>query len=266
MCDKQLQGSKYGCDNGRVLCLECYNKHAAEDCARCHVTILLGVKKVRKKGLVFHEECYVCKRCKESLYDRQHYLSEGDLLCDECMQPVAQCSSCKEGILPTVEHLRHESHAWHVKCFVCRSCEKSLVDNGFHEYDGNIVCKDCYTRKVSKKCSKCYQVIAGKGIQFNFGVYHTECFNCTECDISLTDIKPYDKNGDPYCGNCILKLGKRCHACQGPITSRHTIYKKKTYHLDCFKCTQCNYPIGNKPFYETSLKDLLCEACAGRLE
>ena len=193
-------------------------------------------------------------------------MSEGDLLCEECMQPIAQCSACKEGILATVDHLRHESQAWHVRCFVCMSCKQSLVDKGFNEYNGSVFCQDCYTMKISKKCTKCFKPIAGKGVQYGFSVYHPECFVCSQCGTSLADVKPYDKGGDPFCGNCILKLAKRCNACQGPVTSRHTIYKKKTYHLDCFKCSQCSYPIGNKPFYETSLKDVLCEPCAKKFE
>lgn len=261
-----MQGSKYGCDdNGRVLCVDCYNKHAAVDCARCHLTILLGVKRVRTKGLVFHEECYVCKRCKESLYDRDHYESEGDLLCNECMQPIAQCNYCKEGILPQSKHLRHDSKAWHVDCFTCKACNQSLVDMSFQTFDGNIFCINCYTMKVSRKCSRCFEVIPGKGVQFGFGYFHVSCFTCAECGTKLQELKPYEKNGDAFCGNCIMKLAKRCHGCQGPITSRHTVYKKKNYHLNCFKCTQCNYPIGDKAFYETSLKDVLCEACAGSL-
>ncbi len=181
------------------------------------------------------------------------------------MQPIAQCSSCKEGILPTEEYLQHDSKAWHVRCFTCMSCHQSLIDQNFKEFDGGTLCRDCYTNKVSRQCSKCYKAIAGRGVQFGFGVFHLECFACAQCGKSLNGIKPYDKSGVAYCGDCIMKLAKKCHACQAPIVSRHTIYKKRAYHLNCFKCTQCSYPIGNKPFYETSLKDVLCEMCAGKL-
>ena len=89
-----------------------------------------------------------------------------------------------------------------------------------------------------------------------------KCFWCTDCGKSLRGEKAHDKNGDPYCDFCILKLAKRCVACQGPITARHTLYKKKPYHLDCFMCKKCRQPIGSKSFYETSLGDVLCESCA----
>ena len=228
------------------------------------MSLLLGTKTVNKLGLGFHEECFVCKRCQESLYDRKHYLAEGDVLCDKCIQPVAQCCACKEGILPIVNFLTHESRAWHSECFCCISCRRSLIGQGFHDYDGNLMCEDCFLQKVSKKCFKCHKPITGKGIQFNFSVFHSDCWICTDCRKPLSGKKAQEKDGEPYCHACILKFAKKCVSCQGPITSRHTIYKKKPYHLSCFKCTQCGIPIGNKSYYETSLNDLLCEQCAER--
>ena len=263
-CDDPLQGKQYTNSNGHILCQKCFDKYEAEDCRRCLLPITLGSRRIHKRNMAFHEECYVCKRCRESLTDRKHYFSENDFLCEDCIQPVSQCFACKEGILPTTEYLQHESRTWHTNCFACVSCKKSLIGEGFQEYTGSLLCMDCYVQKVSKKCYKCHKPITSKGVQFNLSLFHPECFQCTDCSKPLTGERASDKRGDPYCQVCVVKFAKICNVCKEPITSRHTIYRKKTYHLQCFKCTQCGIPIGKNNFYETSLNDVLCEPCAGK--
>lgn len=266
LCDTPLQGQKYaGRKDGSFVCQTCYDKTAV-DCRRCLLPIKIGQSKITKHGIELHKDCFNCKRCRESLFDRDYFFSEGDFLCDECLQPVAQCSSCKEGIFISEKHMKHEAQAWHVKCFSCSSCKMSLIDKEFQNYAGNLVCVDCFRKKTSKKCNVCYKPITGKGVQFSFNVFHLECFKCADCNKALsTDAgKISEKHGKFYCESCVVKFAKICGACKEPVTSRHTMYKKKIYHLNCFKCTSCGIPIGTQSFYETSLNDILCEPCAGK--
>lgn len=261
-CDKLLFGEKYFHKNDNILCHSCFDRFA-DDCHRCHLPIVIGSKKITKGDLLFHEECFVCKRCRESLHDRKYYFAEDDYLCNECFQPASQCFSCKEGILPIEKHFKYESRTWHIDCFVCISCKETLVRKGFHDYAGSLFCTKCYSQKTSKRCNNCQKPITGKGIQFNFCVYHPECFKCSECRTELRE-KISEKQGHLYCQTCSLKFAKICKSCQKPISSRHMVHDGNVYHSQCFKCTQCGYPIGNQTFYETSLKDVLCEPCAGR--
>ena len=265
MCDEPLQGKRYGqrSNDGKVLCQRCFTKQA-DTCKRCLLAISLGETEITKNGLHFHKDCFTCKRCREPLSDRKFFLSEEDLVCEECMQPAAQCSACKEGILPSIPFLKFESQSWHKECFYCVVCKTSLVGEGFQNYDGNIMCQECYKEKVSKKCLACLKSIIGTGVQYNYRWYHQECFRCTGCNKILSGEKVLDKQGQPFCHECTTKSAKRCHACKGSITSRHTIYEGKTYHLNCFKCTECGASIGNRAFYKTSLRDVLCESCANR--
>lgn len=262
-----MQGKKYTerRDDSSFVCQSCFDK-TATDCRRCLLPIVIGQAIVTKQGIDFHKDCFNCKRCKENLYERKYYFAEGDFLCDECMQPIAQCSLCKEGISPTEEHMKYETNAWHIKCFACSSCKMSLIGKGFHYYASNLVCSDCYGQKISKKCSVCYKPILGKGVQFGFNVFHLECFKCADCkkSLSIDAGKVSENNGKYFCESCAIRFAKLCAACKEPVTSRHTIYKKKIYHLNCFKCTQCSIPIGKQSFYETSLNDILCEPCAGK--
>ena len=265
MCDEPLQGKTYGqsVKDGRVLCQRCFDKQS-DTCKRCHLTIRLGETKLTKRGLPFHQECFTCKRCRETLSDREFFFLEEDFICNECMQPAVQCNACKQGILPSVPYLKFESQAWHKECFYCIICKESLIGKGFQNYDANVICQECYKEKVSKKCLVCLKSITGTGIQYNFRWYHQECFQCTGCKKLLSGEKVLEKQDQLFCQECTAKSAKRCHACRGSITSRHTIYDGKTYHLDCFKCTGCGTSIGSKTFYKTSLKDILCERCARR--
>ena len=261
-CDKHLQGKNYGVKDGRIFCDDCYTRHAAETCCRCLLPIALGSKLVRKNDKYFHSDCFVCKRCRESLYDRKYFEEEDDFLCMECLPPTIQCSACKLSISQTVKYLRHESRAWHAECFHCTSCRMSLIDQGFNTYDGNLMCKACFADKTCQKCVKCEKPILGKAIQFNYTFYHSECFCCQDCNKPLKGGKVQEKHGSPYCSTCVLKFATRCAECNQPITAKHTLYKKKAYHIACFKCSKCGTPIGSASFYETSLEDVLCEPCA----
>lgn len=264
ICDVPLQGKQYTIKQGSVICQPCHDK-AADDCHRCHLPVYMGSRKITKRKLIFHEECFVCKRCRESLWDRKNYFAEGDFLCDECMQPIAQCFACKECIMSTEMHMKFESRTWHINCFACSSCKTSLKDSGFHDYAGSLVCAVCYTQKTSKRCNVCQKPIVGKGVQWNFSVFHLECFQCSSCEKHLSGgEKLSEEQGHLFCQSCALKFAKVCESCHEPISGRHTIYKKKMYHLNCFKCTQCGIAIGKQSFFETSLKDVLCEPCAGR--
>ena len=215
-----------------------------------------------KKGKFFHEDCFVCKRCRESLYERKYFQAENDFLCEECMPPVIQCAACKNAINQTVKYLKHDSYAWHRECFYCTSCRKSLISQGFHTYDSHLMCEKCYAEKVSQKCVVCHHTILGKAIQFNYTFYHTECFICNGCKKPLTGEKVQERKGAPYCQVCVLKFAQRCVACNQPITSRHTVYKRQPYHIKCFKCSKCGIAIGSESFFETSLEDVLCQRCA----
>ena len=265
MCDKELHGKKYKEKNELIYCGECYDKFAAVECQKCKKPIGIGSKKfITIENDTWHLECFVCKRCKEKLVGQPYNIIDKDLFCRECLsnQAIAQCEGCKLAINPTVSFLRHKKRCWHANCFNCSICQTWLANGEFHEMDDNIMCKDCFVSKVSKKCTMC-QLPATKCIQFGLNVYHAECFKCSDCYCKLigkNNIKN-DKDGKLLCQDCDLKLAKKCFHCKGPITKRYTLYKSRAFHLECFKCNICGSIINNKEFFETSLCEVLCSSC-----
>ena len=261
-CDSNVSGKKYREELGDMMCEACFDKIAVK-CQKCKEPIGIGSEKLTHKGVSWHKECFVCKRCKEDLPTDRFFVLKGDLLCEDCMEPIAQCYSCKRGIKATVSYLKHKNRTWHAECFKCVICQAWLADGEFNELDDNLICSKCFVRKVSKKCTVCNEPVVGKAIQFGLSTYHQECFNCFECNCSLIteNKKVKEKQGNPICQDCFLKSAKRCYKCHNPITSKHTIYKGQPFHLECFTCNKCGSSVAKSEFFETSLNEILCTRC-----
>lgn len=262
-CDDSIHSKPCTNYQGRNLCERCYSKYAPK-CHRCSEPIGIGAKKHTHKGKYWHETCFVCKRCREDLQGERFFIVDDDLLCGDCMQPVAQCQGCKEGISPAVSYLQHNKRCWHAECFKCAVCRAWLVDGQFHEMEDSLMCNTCFIEKMSKKCELCQQPITGKAIQFSLKVFHKECFVCAGCGEPLEgqNGKVKERHGDPYCESCVLKFAKKCYKCRGPIMSRHTVYNNHPFHLECFQCNKCGKSVATGEFFETSLKEILCADCA----
>lgn len=262
-CDANISEKKFHEVSGDLVCDTCFNKTSAR-CQKCSNPIGIGSTKVMYKGLSWHKECFVCKRCQIDLQSDQFFVIKGQLHCEDCMEPIAQCHSCKEGIKATVSYLQHKSRTWHAECFKCVICQAWLVDGQFNELDDNLICNECFVHKVSKKCTSCSKPITGKGVQFGLSTYHPECFICSKCDCSLTTEKGKvkEEKGKPVCLDCHLKSAKKCYKCRNPIISKHTIYKGELFHLECFTCNKCGTSVANTEFFETSLNEILCMRCA----
>ena len=264
-CESQLHGKKYKEENEMIYCSQCYGKYVAVKCQKCQEAIGISSTKVTVGTHAWHKECFSCKRCREKLQEKKYYIVDGDLLCLECKgdQAAAQCHGCKNAISSTVSFIQHKKYSWHVECFKCVVCQTWLANGEFHEINDNLTCTNCYTTKTGTKCAVCQETILKKGIKFGLKTYHQECFRCSGCDKILIGEKSVkEKNGEPICHDCCLKVSKKCCRCKHPITSRHTLYKGFLFHVECFKCNLCGSSIDNAEFFETSLNEILCKKCA----
>lgn len=263
----ELHGKKYTEENDKLLCKDCFSKEVAHRCEKCNESIEIGKKTITIEGKVsFHDKCFVCVRCKQSLVGEKYYIANNKLFCSQCQSDhvtITQCQGCKNAISSTTTYIKHKKRGWHPECFKCIICQTWLASGEYHDVDGNPMCTDCYTTKVSRKCATCQEPIVKKGVQHGLALYHPECFNCSKCNNNmLNESKVKDFDGKPLCYNCSLKLAKKCSHCNGPITSRYTIYKGQPFHSECFRCNLCGSNIEGSEFYETSLNEILCTKCA----
>lgn len=263
----ELHGKRYKEENDKLLCEGCFDKEAACKCEKCKLSIGIGMKMVTVKGKAsWHDKCFACVRCKQSLLGEKYYHINSDLFCSECQGdhvPVAQCQGCKNSISSTTTYIKHKKRCWHPECFKCIICQSWLASGEHHDVDDNPMCKDCYTAKVSRKCAACQEPIIKTGVQHGLASFHPDCFNCSKCNSNMVnESKVKDVGGELLCCKCYLKLAKKCFHCNGPITSRYTIYKGQPFHCECFKCNLCGSNIEGTDFYETSLNEILCTKCA----
>ncbi|GAM25173.1 hypothetical protein SAMD00019534_083480 [Acytostelium subglobosum LB1] len=110
----------------------------SELCATCNKTI--NSSRIRAKGKLFHEECFVCTQCQVSL--DCFFYKDGKLYCDTCEVTLfaKRCDKCTNIIQNTVVNVRGKNY--HPDCFTCHRCT-SIISKGFLYIEGNFVCNKC---------------------------------------------------------------------------------------------------------------------------
>jgi len=90
-CDISLDGVTFMCDGDKeddAICKDCYSKHRAEKCDRCSMSIVSTVGKrttyVDCQDKIYHQDCYTCQACSESLSGQEVFSSGLDILCGPC--------------------------------------------------------------------------------------------------------------------------------------------------------------------------------------
>ena len=110
------------------------------------------------------------------------------------------CAACSNSLgIDSVNALEKQ---WHKECFVCQTCKKSLVTEGFKAHEGRPICVECFNSKFGLKCTGCQKAISAAYVQVKGNPWHSDCFVCNRCK------KPFDagygeKDGEYLCGNCI---------------------------------------------------------------
>jgi len=110
------------------------------------------------------------------------------------------CAACGNALgIDSVNALEKQ---WHKECFVCQTCRKSLVTEGFKNHEGRPICVECFNSKFGLKCTGCHKPILAAYVQVKGNPWHSDCFVCNRCK------KPFDagygeKDGEYLCGNCI---------------------------------------------------------------
>ncbi|KAJ1919242.1 Rho-type gtpase-activating protein [Mycoemilia scoparia] len=105
--------------------------------------------------------------------------------------------------------------------------------------------------KPFPKCSGCLKGLeGGKAIRFADGVWHIECFRCSNCDnlIQSDASLLFLAEGKPICQDCSYC----CSLCKQLIYDEAIFTVEGTYHSECFRCAQCKKRIQGKSFAKTS--------------
>ena len=160
------------------------------------------------------------------------------------------CAKCNQKLTGT--YTVYNDKKYHTKCFTCCQCNSEFKEKTFFKLNGNPLCRDCHTKnqlKLAAKCYKCSQPILDTIVTFKSGEYHDYCLVCNSCNKKLIGQSIYtDKQERPYCVDCFTKKeSKYCAKCSHPIPPNQSnlIFEDKNFHKECFTCKKCSRQIAS---------------------
>eukprot|EP00047_Mylnosiga_fluctuans_P016895 m.57207 g.57207 ORF g.57207 m.57207 type:complete len:456 (+) comp6822_c0_seq1:1702-3069(+) len=181
------------------------------------------------------------------------------------------CGGCQKPFL-FGEKLTCNGVAYHPPCFVCAHCKQPLGTAKIYPKDGKMYCEKDYIDLFCDKCATCHKSMPGERINALGQLFHPACFVCQKCRKPLTAF--VELNGKAYCKEDFAALsGKACGKCAKPLGDESYLSAlNKTYHPDCFTCTDCHQPFKDgrffdyqgRPYCEThygALSGKTCVAC-----
>jgi hypothetical protein len=163
-------------------------------CGNC--SLFITGKHLSACGKSYHEDCFVCTKCKISLKDDFYDVNQ-EVFCENCFEKMqVVCDKCQTMIEDECTELPN-GQVLCKNCFLCFGCKKTLFDEHFI-FEDNLYCEKCM-----KKCDGCEEPLSKKYATINSTQtkYCEKCFVCCECNQLLDqNLKNFGKK--LYCGNC----------------------------------------------------------------
>ena len=288
-CDSNLAGQRYVLKEEKPYCIGCYEENFANTCEDCQKAIGIDSRDLSYKERHWHDSCFLCQQCQQSLIDKP-FGSKGDkVYCADCYDNsfATRCDGCKNPFRAGSKKMEYRGRQWHDSCFCCCVCQNTIGSNSFIPKNEEIYCIKCYEDKYATRCTKCKQVIVSGGVTFRNEPWHRECFQCCNCSKSLAGQRfttkdlsdnatapinqnKFNKTNQPhnaYCIECYGELfAKKCFACSQAITglggTRFVTFEERSWHNDCFLCNDCQTSLVGKGFITDGPDAILCGDCA----
>ncbi|XP_070568581.1 four and a half LIM domains protein 2-like isoform X1 [Ptychodera flava] len=206
-CKTSLVDAPFGAHGDELYCGTCHEQKFAARCDACGDIFKSGMKKMEYKGQQWHEHCFVCTNCKNTIGSNSFIPKEGKIHCVPCYEDIfgTKCTSCKKII--SAGGVTYRGDPYHRECFLCTDCQKQLAGVRFTSREDKPYCAECFGERFAKKCTSCTKPITGMGgtkfISFEQRNWHNDCFNCGKCQASLVG-QGFLTDGDeilcPACG------------------------------------------------------------------
>lgn len=266
-CEKSLTGHRYILREENPFCIQCYESLFANTCEECKNPIGCDSKDLSYKERHWHEKCFKCSDCLNSLVDQPFASKNEKLYCADCHDKnfAARCDGCSDIFRAGMKKFEYKGKQWHEQCFTCKSCQQPIGNKSFIPREGETICVPCYEEHFAQRCLKCNGVINKGGITYKGTPYHRDCFTCTHCSKILAGEKFTSREEQPYCADCFGELfAKKCCKCSKPITglggTKFISFEERHWHSDCFNCYKCNVSLVGRGFL-TDGDDILCPDC-----
>ncbi|NXD59720.1 LPXN protein, partial [Corvus moneduloides] len=232
-------------------------------CAACRKPI--AGKVLTALGKTWHPEHFTCARCGQELDKGPFFEQGGQAFCEEDYHQAfsPRCAYCagpiREKVLTALEQ------TWHPEHFFCAHCGKVFGEEGFLEHNRKPYCHQDFLALFAPKCQGCERPVTDNYLSALEGVWHTECFVCTECLTGFTGGSFFELEGRPYCElHFHQRQGTICHGCSRPVTGRCITAAGRRYHPEHFVCTYCLGRLHKGTFRECGDK-MYCQPCHDKL-
>ncbi|GAB1607273.1 PDZ and LIM domain protein Zasp-like isoform X2 [Argonauta hians] len=146
---------------------------------------------------------FVCANpsCGVKLFDIGFVEEGGFLYCEKDYELyfAPHCHKCNQVIIG--ECVNAMNTTFHPNCFLCAQCRKPIGGSSFHIEDGDFYCDPHWKELFQAVCFGCkYPIDPGdRWVEAMDHSYHSDCFVCTTCQVSLEGQPFYAKSGKPYC-------------------------------------------------------------------
>lgn len=205
-CGRSLVEKAFAAKDDLLLCTECYAHDYSSKCNTCKKTIMPGSRKMEYKGNSWHETCFLCHRCQQPIGTKSFIPKDTSYFCVPCFEKqfAYQCSACKKAI--TTGGVTYQDKPWHRECFLCIGCRKQLSGQRFTSRENYPYCLECFSNLYAKKCVGCTKAITSlagaKYISFEERQWHSECFTCMQCSVSLVGRGFLTQRDNILCTDC----------------------------------------------------------------
>ena len=198
----------------------------------------------KAKDKNWHKEHFCCWECDEELHGKSYVEENKHIYCIDCYDELLadKCKVCNKPISVGQSKVQKNKQFFHGECYRCTSCNKKLLDQIVFTKGEDMVCESCATGGKMMACISCHGRIlpTDRYVGSNNEFWHSRCFACLLCNLSLVE-QPFMKHqGNPLCMKCYdSQSSTRCAACDKPIVDKGVKYKERAYHSYCFVCTGC---------------------------
>ncbi|NXA11817.1 FHL2 protein, partial [Sapayoa aenigma] len=160
-CKESLFGKKYILKEDSPYCVKCYENLYSNTCEECKKPIGADSKDLSYKDRHWHETCFHCFQCKNSLVDKPFAAKEEHLLCTDCYsnEYSSKCNECKKTIMPGTRKMEYKGNSWHETCFICYHCQQPIGTKSFIPKDHQNFCVPCYEKQFAMQCVQCKKVV-----------------------------------------------------------------------------------------------------------
>uniref|UniRef100_A0AC35TX85 LIM zinc-binding domain-containing protein n=1 Tax=Rhabditophanes sp. KR3021 TaxID=114890 RepID=A0AC35TX85_9BILA len=229
-------------------------------CYHCHSSFRKGeiVIKTNRfdQNTLWHPRCFQCTECSELLVDLIYYKADSEIYCGRhhAERYKVRCGKCDELIFSN-ECTEAEGRAWHMKHFLCASCDCQLGGQRYIAKDEGMYCTPCYYSSYPHiSCNTCQkEIVPDKPhiTKSNFH-WHTDerCFCCSVCEINLMG-----KNFN-FQGNQLFCMREGCRRMERAMSQQSTSSGPSSFNSKAnnrkLSSTSSDYPLNSSRNHNTS--------------